>query len=162
MAWINVYFSLGTNLSDRRKNLDTALSKLDKALGYRRAAISSIIETEAWGFEGENFLNAAAMYRIPRKKDTESQALEILDICKRIEKEMGRDEVLEFDKNGRRVYHSRIIDIDILFFGAERISNERLTVPHPLIAERGFVLIPLREIAGRPLRAAFPEFFKTN
>ena len=66
---------------------------------------------------------------------------------------------MEFDKEGRRIYHDRTIDIDILFYGTETIDTESLKVPHPLISQRDFVLIPLREIAKPSLRAAFPELF---
>jgi 2-amino-4-hydroxy-6-hydroxymethyldihydropteridine diphosphokinase len=57
------------------------------------------------------------------------------------------------------VYHNRAIDIDILFYGNERIDTEDLIVPHPLIGERDFVKIPLAEIAKPSLRNAFPEYF---
>ena len=162
MAFVSVYFSLGSNLGDRIGNLEEALLRLDKALGCHWTALSKVIETKAWGFNGAKFLNAAVMYRIFRENDTEAQALGILAECKRIEKEMGREEDLEFDADGRRVYHSRLIDIDILFFGTECLKLETLTIPHPLIAERDFVMVPLREIAKPSLRAAFPEIFETK
>jgi len=162
MAFVSVYFSLGSNLGDRTRNLETALERLDDALGCHWTALSRVIETKAWGFRGAKFLNAAVMYRIFREPDAEAQALSILDACKRIEKEMGRDETVEYDADGRRIYHSRTIDIDILFFGAERMALERLTIPHPLMTERDFVMIPLREIAKPSLRASFPEIFETK
>ena len=101
------------------------------------------------------------MYALPRKRaGAEAQALEILDAVKDIERRLGRAGDPEYDASGRRIYHSRPIDIDILFFGTHVIDHPRLQVPHPLIAERDFVLVPLDEIANRRLRRAFPALFK--
>ena len=85
--------------------------------------------------------------------------MDILDKIKEIERSMGRTDPPEYYKEGNRVYHSRIIDIDILFYGLRRIDTPRLTIPHKGIADRPFVLIPLREIARPSLRKAFPEYF---
>ena len=73
---------------------------------------------------------------------------------------MGRTDPPEYDADGRRIYHSRIIDIDILFYGKEVIETEELTIPHPRIAERDFVKKPLKEIAKKSFREAFPEIFQ--
>ena len=94
-----------------------------------------------------------------KKGTPEEHGHEILAICKDIERRLGRDDAPEYDADGRRVYHNRAIDIDILFYGKERIDCEDLQVPHPLIAERDFVKIPLAEIAKPSLKAAFPEYF---
>ena len=99
------------------------------------------------------------LYRIFKKGTPEEHGHEILAICKDIEHRLGRDDAPEYDADGRRVYHNRAIDIDILFYGKERIDCEDLQVPHPLIAERDFVKIPLAEIAKPSLKAAFPEYF---
>ena len=72
---------------------------------------------------------------------------------------MGRRETLKFNSEGKRLYHSRIIDIDILFYGTENIRTERLTVPHPLMKERDFVMIPLRQIADSKIISSFPDIF---
>ena len=158
---INLYLSLGSNMGDRLANIEAALALLDEAFGTGYARLSSIIETPAWGFEGEDFLNCAVLYALPRKREgAEAQALGILDAVKAVERRLGRAGDLEFDAEGRRVYHSRPIDIDILFFGTHRIDHPRLQVPHPLIAERDFVRIPLEEIANPRLRRAFPALFK--
>ena len=85
--------------------------------------------------------------------------MEILGLCKEIERALGRNDAPEYGADGRRVYHNRTIDIDILFYGKERIDLKELTIPHPRIGERDFVKIPLAEIAKPSLRAAFPEFF---
>jgi 2-amino-4-hydroxy-6-hydroxymethyldihydropteridine diphosphokinase len=81
-------------------------------------------------------------------------------MIKTIEREMGRTDPPEYDSEGKRVYHSRIIDIDILFYGREIIEIPELTIPHKGIADRPFVMVPLRQIARRSLRDAFPEYFK--
>ena len=158
---INLYLSLGSNMGDRRANIEAALAMLDEAFGTGYKLLSNIIETPSWGFQGEDFLNCAVMYALPRKlAGAEAQALEILDAVKDIERRLGRAGSPEYDASGRRIYHSRPIDIDILFFGTHVIDHPRLQVPHPLIAERDFVLVPLDEIANRRLRRAFPALFK--
>ena len=159
MAFVSVYLGLGSNLGDRQKNIERALELLDEGLGRHYTALSRLIETKAWGFKGDKFLNACVLYRIYRKGSPEEQGREILALCKEIERALGRDDKPEFDADGRRVYHNRAIDIDILFYGTEHIDTEDLTVPHPLIGERDFVKIPLAEIAKPSLRAAFPEIF---
>lgn len=157
---IDLYLSLGSNLGDRRASLETALERLDAAFKPARRTLSSIIETEAWGFDGEPFLNMAVRFSIPRTgQSPEAQALDILKIIKSIEKEMGRCETIEYDDSGDRVYHSRPIDIDILFFGTHTMDLPELKIPHPLIPERDFVKVPLREIAGPTLKKSFSSLF---
>ncbi|MBP5521747.1 MAG: 2-amino-4-hydroxy-6-hydroxymethyldihydropteridine diphosphokinase [Bacteroidales bacterium] len=124
---------LGTNLGDREENIMRALEALDKALGGRRVKISDIIETEACGFDGPPFLNAVAVYRSARKPEN------ILRICKQIERSMGRTDAPEYAPDGSRVYHNRIIDIDILFYGEHSVSTPQLTIPHPQVHSRPFV-----------------------
>ena len=159
MAFVSVYLGLGSNKGDRRKNIERALSMLDEGLGCHYTALSRLIETKAWGFKGDKFLNACVLYRIYRRGTPEEQGREILALCKDIERALGRDEKPEYDADGKRIYHNRTMDIDILFYGNEHIDTEDLTVPHPLIAERDFVKIPLAEIAKPSLRAAFPDLF---
>lgn len=152
---VNVYFSLGSNLGDREVNILDALRRMDEAFGVHYSALSSLIETEPVGFSGGKFLNAAVLYRIPAESP-----LWTLYMIKSIEREMGRMDPPEYDSEGKRVYHSRIIDIDILFYGREIIDIPELTIPHKSIADRPFVMVPLRQIARRSLRDAFPEYFK--
>lgn len=160
---INLYLSLGSNMGDREANIREALHRLDHALGCRYSSLSDIIETESWGFSAEKFLNCAVMYRVPKLAQTaESQASDILKQIKAIEFDMGRRENLEYDTDGNRVYHSRPIDIDILFFGPHRINLPYLTVPHPLAQGRPFVMVPLRQIAKTSLKREFPAIFKTK
>ena len=135
-----LYLLLGTNLGDREKNIRTALEKLDKAFGGRRLRMSEVIETEACGFDGPAFLNAVVVYETARLPET------ILAICKRIERSMGRRDAPEYDSAGSRVYHDRIIDIDILLYGDLRLHSPALTIPHPQVEGRPFVGRLLSEV----------------
>lgn len=141
-----VYLLLGTNLGDRSANLKTARGLLEKAFGPCAGA-SPIEETEACGFDGPAFLNRVEAYR-SRKRPAA-----VLALCKGIERQMGRTEAPEYRADGSRIYHSRIIDIDILEYrtAAEpgkslNICTPELVVPHPQVAERPFVR-PLLDIA---------------
>ena len=153
---MNLYLSLGSNLGDRKENIRKALEYLDVAFGVHYSALSEIIETEPWGFDSANgFLNCCVLYSLPKKMDGEA----VLGICKETERSLGREGTVEFDGGGKRIYRDRTIDIDILFLGRERINRETLTVPHPLMRQREFVMVPLLEIARPSLRRAFPEIF---
>ena len=121
---------LGTNLGDREENIRRALEALDKAFGGRRVKISDIIETEACGFDGPPFLNAVVVYRSARKPEN------VLKICKQIERSMGRTDAPEYAPDGSRIYHNRIIDIDILFYGEHSVSTPQLSIPHPQVHSR--------------------------
>lgn len=129
------YLGLGTNIGNKRRNMITAAALLAERVGDV-LALSGFYETEPWGFESENFfLNAAV------KLKTSFSPLELLQITQQIEKELGRAE----KSNG--VYHDRIIDIDILLYDDEVLQTPELTLPHPLMHERKFVMDPLSEIA---------------
>ena len=149
---VDLYLSLGSNQGDRVQNMENALSLLNIELKTPYKAVSSFIETEPWGFESdEKFLNAAVHYELelPEGYNPEAEGLMILEICKDIERRLGRRGEAQYDKNGDRIYTSRLIDIDILLFGDNRIDCPELTVPHKLMYERDFVMIPLRESAGQ-------------
>ena len=136
----DVYLSLGSNQGDRQARIDEALRRLDKAVGRPYDALSSVIETPAWGFDGPPFLNCVVRYRTARRPET------LLKICKRIERAMGRRGAPEYDADGRRIYRNRPIDIDILLVGDLSVDTPELTIPHPLMREREFVMRPLAEI----------------
>ena len=159
MERVDVYLGLGTNEGDREMNLIRAMNLLDQAFGMHPERISRIVETPAWGFEGPDFLNLCVLYRLPREGTPQEQGLRILSQVKEIERAMGREESALQDQEGRRIYMSRIIDIDILCMGAYRIDTEMLTVPHPLIGQRDFAKKPLLEISKPQIRNAFPEIF---
>ena len=155
-----IYLSIGTNQGDREANLSCALQQLQQALGTEPAALSSILETPAWGFEGPDFLNCVVCF--DPDPDLRLTPTRLLDLCQAIERGMGRSGGPEWDAEGRRIYHDRPIDIDILFWGRRRIQTKRLTIPHPLMAQRDFVMTPLREIADGRILRAFPEIFERN
>ena len=159
MAFVDVYLALGSNLGDREENLRQALLRLDEAFGTHFKAVSRWMESPSWGFEGPAFLNGCVRYRLPRLGTPEEQATWILETCKAVERSLGRTVEGETDAEGKRIYHDRPIDIDILFYGKETIDSQRLTIPHPGISQREFVRRPLAEIAKPALKAAFPELF---
>ncbi len=161
MERVNVYLGLGSNQGNRELNLLKAMNLMDEAFGTHPERISRIIETPAWGFDGQPFLNFCVLYRLPRTGTPEEHATGILRQVKEVEKALGRnlDEPL-FDAGGNRIYHDRIIDIDILCYGAFTICTENLIIPHPLIAERDFARKPLLEISKPEIREAFPELFQ--
>ena len=149
MEKVDLYLSLGSNQGDRAGNIEKALSLLNIELKTPYKALSSLIETEPWGFESdEMFINAAVLYQLhlPKGYNPEAEGLMILEICKDIERRLGRTGGPVYDEKGERVYSSRPIDIDILLFGDNKIDCPELTVPHKLMHERDFVMIPLNEI----------------
>ena len=128
-----IYLSLGTNSGDLEWNLDRARALLAEAL-RTDLICSDIVRTKAVGFDGPDFLNQVVAFQ----GEIEPEAL--LDVCQEVEREMGRERhEAEFDAQGRRVYHDRVIDVDILLFNDRKISTPRLTVPHPQVEERPFI-----------------------
>ena len=152
MERVELYLSLGSNQGDREWNIETALSLLNIELKTPYKAVSSLIETEPWGFESQQkFMNAVVLYELdlPEGYNPEAEGLMILEICKDIERRMGRTGDPMYDEKGERLYTDRPIDIDILLFGDNKIDCPELTVPHKLMYERDFVMIPLREINNK-------------
>ena len=134
-----IYFGIGTNLGDREANLNAALHLLNERVG-EQLACSSVHRSAPMGFESENeFANIVAVY------DTAYSPEEVLLITQQIEREMGRTQ-----KSVNGVYHDRIIDIDLLqaILNSKAIiqNSSTLTLPHPRMQERDFVMIPLREV----------------
>lgn len=133
----DVYLGLGSNLGDRGKNLHLAINHIEERIG-EIIATSAFYVTTPIGFESDNqFLNAVCQIK------TQLSPIEVLDLTQSIEKELGRN-----NKSINNVYTDRLIDIDILLFDKEIIDHPRLTIPHPHIQNRAFVLQPLAEIAG--------------
>ena len=157
--WVELYLGLGSNQGERELNLMRAVTMMDEAFGAHPERISRIIETKAEGFEGPDFLNMCIMYRLKPDALSVEHVSVLFHKIKDVEKALGREDQIEFDSSGNRIYHDRPIDIDILFYGNELIETEELTIPHPRIAERDFVKKPLREIAKKSLREAFPDIF---
>jgi 2-amino-4-hydroxy-6-hydroxymethyldihydropteridine diphosphokinase len=127
-----VFVGLGSNLGDRELNLRQALERLEE-VGPVRA--SSFRETDPVGVTDQpKFLNAAA------ELATDLSPRELLERLLEIERELGRDRATE------RRWGPRVIDLDLLLFGEEAIDEPGLTVPHPRLADRRFVLEPLCEL----------------
>ena len=132
----DIYLALGSNLGDKKKNIDLAIAQIELHIG-RVTALSSLYETLPVGFDSENsFLNAAC------RVSTRLQPLEVLESTQLIEKELGRK-----SKSVNETYSDRTIDIDLLLFDNEIIEYPHLVIPHPHLHERDFVLTPLVEIA---------------
>ena len=139
------YLALGTNIGNKRRNMITAAALLAERVGDV-LALSGFYETEPWGFQSENtFLNAALQL------DTSLSPLELLKATQEIEIEMGHTQ----KSNG--AYHDRIIDIDILLYDNLVLQTPELTLPHPLMHERLFVMEPLAEIAPNVIHPVFKK-----
>ena len=134
-----LYLALGSNIGARKTNIISALSFLNGYLG-RYEALSDIVPTEACGFDGPEFLNCVARYSTRKRPET------ILAICKEIEQRMGRREQIMYAGDGSRIYHNRIIDIDILLYGKVEMHTPELTIPHPQVETRPFVRPLLEQV----------------
>ena len=131
-----VYLSLGTNLGDRLSYLKEALEGLAKLPLTSVTAVSPIYETEAWGNTNQpDFLNLVCQL------ETGLPAHDLLKHCQAIELDLGRER--------HEHWGPRTIDIDILLYGRQSIQTVELTVPHPYMMERGFVLVPLANLTER-------------
>lgn len=129
------YLSLGSNLGDRYATMLKAIDMLGNEVGIVDRQ-SSMLETEPWGFQSANkFLNMCVSVL------TTLSPLQLLAATQNIERGLGR-----MVKSVDGHYHDRPIDIDILMYDDLHISTKELTLPHPLMEERDFVMIPLREI----------------
>ena len=130
------YIGIGSNLGNRRNNIEKAIKKLKKIKGIEVKKTSNIIETEPEGGPPQNkFLNGAIAI------ETSLLPFELLRQLKKIEKQLGRNKTV---KNGPRV-----IDLDILTFGERKINTSRLKIPHPRMHKREFVMRPLKELLYR-------------
>lgn len=131
---IKLYILLGGNLGDKKRIFSDVSTLLNDRLG-KITSQSAIYETEPWGFESPDLFWNQVL-----ELSTNLSPEEVLAQTQQIETELGRI------RKGNQ-YSSRLIDIDILFYGDQIINQENLTVPHPRIQERKFALIPLCEIA---------------
>lgn len=139
-----VFFSLGSNLGDRLENLRQACDALTLRLGV--LTTSAVYETAPWGYTDQPaFLNMAATVKTGLPPE------ELLDLIKRLELELGREPTFR--------YGPRKIDIDILYYGCLFLNTPELQIPHPRMAERAFVLVPLNEIAPEYVH---PTLFQTT
>lgn len=139
----SVVLITGGNVGDAEQTLGEAARLINAEVG-RVVRHSQIYRTKAWGFEAEDFRNQVLVV------ESELEPMQVLDVVNDIERRLGRDravEQMEKSATGAR-YASRSIDIDILFYDDLVVESERLTLPHPRIAEREFVLEPLAEVAA--------------
>ena len=138
------YLSLGSNRGGRTANLKNAINLLTEWAGSV-TIVSSLYETPPWEMEDEtDFINQALLL------ETEMSSEQLIDTIILIESMMGRQRT-------SKKYEPRKIDIDILFFNDEIINTEDLTVPHPLLKERRFVLEPMAEIAPAFIHPVFKK-----
>jgi 2-amino-4-hydroxy-6-hydroxymethyldihydropteridine diphosphokinase len=134
-----IYLSLGSNLGNRAHQLEEAIRQIAEQVGTLEK-ISGIYESESWGFHSDKrFCNCCISVH------TALEPLQVLDAILRIEKGMGRERIIPKREGGG--YEDRIIDIDLLFYGKLCYEHTQLVLPHPAMADRRFVLLPLYEIA---------------
>lgn len=136
-----VFLGFGSNLGDRKKNIEEALALLGQNPQIRVVQVSALIETQAQTLNNEpqpDFINGAA------ELHTDLAPHELRSVCKNIESRLGREP-------SPKRWQPRVIDLDILFYDGQILKSEWLNLPHPLLHTRRFVLEPLSEIA--------PDFF---
>lgn len=132
-----VYLALGANIGDRRTTMLRAIDRINELIGTVERQ-SVFYETEPWGFASPHrFLNACV------RVSTTLSPRQLLAATQQIERVLGR-----MAKSADGVYHDRVIDIDILLYDDLRVDEPDLKIPHPLMTERDFVMMPLREILG--------------
>ncbi|MBO9586848.1 MAG: 2-amino-4-hydroxy-6-hydroxymethyldihydropteridine diphosphokinase [Flavobacterium sp.] len=128
-----VVLSIGSNQGSRLENIQNCIDLIHQNVGTV-IQVSKLYETPAWGFESDAFYNCALLLH------TNSSAQKILNQILKVEKELGR---IRLNQEG---YQSRIIDVDLIAFDDEIIETEKLKVPHPLMQNRNFVLLPMQDL----------------
>lgn len=131
---MTVYLSLGSNMGERIDFLSAAIKRISEIEGVKVVNCSSVYDTPPWGY-----IEQATFYNCVLAIKTDLEAEVLLRRLLVIEKDLGRERLFK--------YGPRVIDIDILLYGEEVHDSETLSVPHPFMYERAFVLVPLREIA---------------
>lgn len=142
-----VYLSLGSNIGDRQLFLQLAIGLITYRIGEVKQ-VSSIVETPAWGFEGDTFYNACLSL------ETALSPQEVLEELIAIEIILGRK------RKTTKEYQARNIDLDILLYGDELINTQNLSIPHPRMEKRNFVLAPLAEIAAKSIHPILKKSIK--
>ena len=129
-----IYLQLGSNLGDRNLYLQKAIQQINRNIG-KIIAESETYESSPWGVNNQrDFLNKVISVK------SNLTAIQVLTLSQKIEKKLGRKH------EGK--WSERMIDIDILFYNKDRIETDNLNIPHPLIQDRLFVLVPLSDIAS--------------
>lgn len=147
-----VFLGLGSNIGERETILNQACKEIERLIGPV-VGRSAFIETEPWGFKSANkFMNAVV------RCHTDLEPLPLLDVTQSIERILGKRKKHATERNPSpstlhpspsTLYHDRPIDIDILLYDCATINEPRLQVPHPLMLQRDFVMIPLREVLNQ-------------
>ncbi len=134
----------GGNVGDVKRTLQSVQRLVNDRIGPVMRC-SHRYESEPWGFTAENNFENQAL-----EIETDLAPVEVLDRTQQIERELGRNHAAEAVERaaGSARYASRTVDIDMIFYGDQIIDTERLKVPHPLLAEREFALVPINEIAA--------------
>ena len=133
-GWHKAYISIGSNIGDKKKNIEESIERIKNIKEIRVSKISTLIETAPWGVEDqEEFLNGAI------EIDTILSPKELIRTLLKIESDMKRERILRWGP--------RIIDLDVIFYDDLISSDEEIILPHPRMEERLFVLEPLNEIA---------------
>ena len=133
---VYAYIGLGANLGDPPRQIREALDRLAGRTGIRLDACSSLYRSRPMGPQDQPaFANAAA------RLETQREPLELLDILQTVERGLGRD------RSRERHWGPRTLDLDLLLYGNETLRHPRLSLPHPGLTERAFVVVPLLEIA---------------
>ncbi len=128
-----VVLSIGSNQGSRLENIQKCIDLIHQNVGTV-IQVSKLYETPAWGFESDAFYNCALLLH------TNSSAQKILNQVLKVEKELGRI------RSNQEGYQSRIIDVDVITFDNEIIDSEKLQIPHPLMQNRNFVLLPMQDL----------------
>ncbi|GAB6100203.1 2-amino-4-hydroxy-6-hydroxymethyldihydropteridine diphosphokinase [Halanaerocella petrolearia] len=129
----DVYLGLGTNKGDREENLNQAIKSIEKFPQTELIGLSKIYETEPWGYtDQQDFLNMCLQI------ETELTPYDLLDWCQEVENKLKRKRKIKWGP--------RTIDVDILVYDDLKLNDEELTLPHPRIRERAFVLVPLGDL----------------
>ena len=135
-----MFLGLGSNLGNREEHIRNAITLIGERVG-QVVRQSSLIETEPWGFESAHrFLNGVICC------ETTLTPHEVLKATQQIERDMGKQRQHATQRSKSAIYHDRPIDIDILLYDDLPIDEPHLKIPHPLMHERDFVMIPLKEI----------------
>lgn len=148
---VTAYLGLGGNIGDVAASMQAAIDRLNADPSCKVVAVSRVFRTPPWGpVEQDWYLNACA------EIETELSALDLLDLVLRTERDLGRVRDTRWGP--------RTLDIDILLYGDGAVELDNLTIPHPRMAERAFVMVPLADIAGdvmlsgRPIRSYADTF----
>ena len=135
-----VYLGLGSNLGNKEKNIREAIKLIGERVGLV-VRQSSLIMSEPWGFESPNsFINAVVCC------ETELAPRQLLKTTQQIERDLGKRKIHATKRKGTVNYQDRPIDIDILLYDDLIVDEPDLKIPHPLMQQRDFVMIPLNEI----------------